>query len=129
MTEPDMVESNSIALMQREELLLHAFHNAGHFFEPAKNGITSALVRLLKQYGFEQVQTRSYLLEFHSGDAEGQLFSENIQHGFRTLQPFMRKWGRVPENFEEIYLQAVEEMQQPGFVAHWSLLTAWGKKA
>lgn len=129
LTEPDMVESNSAALMKREELLRHAFFKAGHFFEPTNNAVSSSLARLLKQYGFEQIQTRSYVLEFHSDSVEGQNFSENMQHGFRTLLPFMRKWGRVPENYEEIYHKAVQEMQQADFVAHWPLMTAWGTKA
>jgi len=45
---------------------------------------------------------------------------------FQTLTPFLRKWARVPDNYEEICPQAVREMQQPDFVATWNLLTAWG---
>ena len=39
---------------------------------------------------------------------------------------FFRKWTRVPDDYEAIYQQALEDMQQPGFVATWTLLTAWG---
>ena len=40
--------------------------------------------------------------------------------------PFLRKWIRVPEDYEEIYQQMLGEMQQPDFAATWALLTAWG---
>jgi hypothetical protein len=48
--------------------------------------------------------------------------------GFRTLLPFLRKWSRVPDDYEEIYQQMLSEMQQPDFVASSSYLTAWGNK-
>jgi hypothetical protein len=46
----------------------------------------------------------------------------------RTALPFSRKWSRVPDDYEAIYQQALSEMQQPDFVATWSLLTVWGNK-
>jgi DNA-binding transcriptional regulator of glucitol operon len=32
----------------------------------------------------------------------------------------------VPDDYEEIYQQALKDIQQPGFVATWNILTAWG---
>ena len=43
------------------------------------------------------------------------------------MLPFLHKWTRVPHDYENIYQQALSEMQQPDFVATWNLLTAWGK--
>lgn len=40
--------------------------------------------------------------------------------------PFLRKWTRVPDDYEAIYQQMLCEMQQPDFVATWGMLTAWG---
>jgi hypothetical protein len=45
---------------------------------------------------------------------------------FRTMVPFLRKWTRVPDDYEMLYQQMLGEMQQPDFVARGSLLTAWG---
>jgi hypothetical protein len=42
--------------------------------------------------------------------------------------PFYQKWGQAPEDYEAITQQALNEMQQPEFVAIWVLLTAWGSK-
>ncbi|MBA2680376.1 MAG: class I SAM-dependent methyltransferase [Ktedonobacteraceae bacterium] len=127
-TEADMVESNSTALIQREQMLLHAFYQANHFFIKDKNGVTRELVALLERAGLENVRTQVHNLEYHSGTIAGANFAENMQHGFRTLLPFMRKWGQVPDNHEAIYRQMVGEMQQPGFEATWRMMTVWGQK-
>jgi hypothetical protein len=66
------------------------------------------------------------MVEYRAGTAEGQLFYEDMRHFFRTALPFFRKWSRVPEDYETIYQQALNEMHQPDFVATSSLLTAWG---
>ena len=42
--------------------------------------------------------------------------------------PFMRKWGHLPDNYEALYQEMIDAMQQPGYVASWSLMTAWGTK-
>ena len=39
------------------------------------------------------------------------------------------KWTSVPDDYEEIYQQMLTEMQQPDFVATWTLLTAWGTRS
>ncbi len=44
------------------------------------------------------------------------------------MLPFLRKWTRVPDDYEEIYQQMLSEMQQPDFVATSSYLTARGDK-
>jgi hypothetical protein len=51
-----------------------------------------------------------------------------MAHVFRLFLPFYRKWTRIPDNYEEIYQQALREMQQPDFVATWTYLTLWGTR-
>ncbi len=68
------------------------------------------------------------MLEHRAGTPEGQSFYEDTRHLFRTLLPFFRKWGSVPGNYEDIYQQALNDIQQPGFVAAWKLVTAWGTR-
>jgi len=45
---------------------------------------------------------------------------------FRMILPFLRRWMRVPDDYEQWYQQALEEMQRPDFVARGNLLTVWG---
>jgi ubiquinone/menaquinone biosynthesis C-methylase UbiE len=130
LTEGDIItENTSPALTQLNQLLLQAFRQAGHLFTPDSIGLTSELAPLLRQHGLHNVQTRSYTQESRAGTVEGQFFYEDMSRLFQTLAPFLRKWTRVPENYKMLYQQALDEMQQPDFVAkNGRLLTAWGYK-
>lgn len=126
-TEADtMVRSTSPALTHLCDLWLQAFHQAGHLFTPTREGVTGELAHLLRLHGVQEVQTRAATLEYRAGTLEGQRFCEDAKLMFRTVLPFMRKWMRVPEDYEEIYQQMLGELQQPDFVATQGLLTAWG---
>jgi ubiquinone/menaquinone biosynthesis C-methylase UbiE len=126
-TEGDWLsEKTHPALAHLIDMTLEAVHQAGHYFTSHSNGVTSQLAHLLQQHGVQNVQTKACTLEFRAGTPAGQLFYENFRLGYRTVLPFFRRWIRVPDNYEEIYQQALQEMQQPDFVATWNLLTAWG---
>lgn len=126
-TEPDwMVDSSSPADSRLSELWPQAFYQAGHFFTPTSDGVTSKLAHLLRQHGLHDVQTRTHRLEYRAGTPAWQSFYENRKLGYRTIVPFLRKWTRMPDDYDAIYQQALREMQQPDFVATMHLLTAWG---
>jgi ubiquinone/menaquinone biosynthesis C-methylase UbiE len=128
-TEPAwIVESNSPALSSLYNLFLQAGYPAGHLFSREKDGVTSQLSHLLLQHGLQQVQTRASTVEYHADTLEGHHYVETIRLFFRTIVPFLRKWSRMPDNYEEIYQQMLSEIQQSDFVARWDLLTAWGNK-
>ena len=127
-TEPEaLTASSSPALSRLTELLLQALYQAGYFFAPTSDGLTSHLERLLQQHGLQKVQIRAHTLEYRAGTPGWQSSFEQNKLVFRTFLPFLRKWVRVPEDYEEIYQQMLSEMQQPDFVASWNLLTAWGR--
>jgi len=126
-TEGDMaLESPSPALTRLFEIMLDAFYQAGHLFTPGNKGVTGDLAPLLRQNGLVQVQTHTYTPEYRAGTPEGQRFYEDMRLLFRTMLPFLRKWTRVPDDYETLYQQTLSEMQQPDFVARGSMLTAWG---
>lgn len=116
------------ALRRLTDLFLHVFYRAGHLFAPEKDGIISHLDRLLLHAGFQNIQTCSHQLEFRAGTLEGQRFIEDVKLIFQTAVPFFRKWTRLPDNYEELYQQMLQEMQQPSFVTRSILLTAWGRR-
>jgi ubiquinone/menaquinone biosynthesis C-methylase UbiE len=127
-TESNLItESSSSALKRLNQVFIEAFYRAGHLFTPDSNGVTSQLARLLHQYGLENVQTHAHALEYRGGTAEGQRFYEDTRLG-ETLLPFIRKWTRLPEDYQTLRQQVLSDMQQPDFVATWRLLTAWGNK-
>ena len=122
-----LAENTSPALSNLNALSLQAFYQAGHLFTSEGNGVTSQLPRLLHQYGLQNVQTRAYTLHYRAGTTEGQRFYEDTRLG-ETLLPFIRKWTRLPEDYQTLRQRALSDLQQPDFVATWSLLTAWGHK-
>src|SRR5262249_12062765 len=122
------VESTSSALTQLGELAVKAFYNAAHIFTPETDGLLKQLEHLLRESGLQDVQTRAYALEYRAGTPLGQLFAEDWKQLFRIVEPFLRKWTDVPDNYNDIYQQMVHDTQQPGFVAISRTLTAWGKQ-
>lgn len=127
LTEANIIESTSPALTQHSQILFQAFWQSGHFFTNDWTGLTGELAALLQRSGFQNVQTRSFKLEYRAGTEEGQRFAEDMGHFFRTILPFLRKWTEVPEDYEDICQQALYEMEQPDFMAIWNMLTVWGK--
>jgi len=128
-TESDVVQNNSPALTHFISALQQALYNAGHFYRPEKDGITSELVPLMVQHGLEHIQTRKNLLTYRAGTPEGQHFIEDMHHLFHTVRPYIQKWAPIPDDHDTLSQQAVKEMQQPDFVATLQLLTAWGTRA
>jgi len=120
------IQSDSEALTRLCTYSFEALHRAGYLFRPSGDGLTSELEHQLHQLGLQDVQTRSYPLEYRAGTERGQGFYEDMKRLFRNGLPFWRKWMRVPQDYEELYQQAMHDMRQPDFVAIWPLLTAWG---
>jgi ubiquinone/menaquinone biosynthesis C-methylase UbiE len=128
-TEPDILaKSSSPAMLRLGTIQLQAFYQAGHLFTPAGDGVSNELARLLRQHGFQNVQTRVQRVEYHAGTPQGQRFYDDMKHLFRTAVPFYRKWTHVPDDYETIYQQVLDDIQRPDFVATVNLLTAWGNK-
>jgi ubiquinone/menaquinone biosynthesis C-methylase UbiE len=128
LTEAAVAESNSPALTTLCSLAVEACFRSGRFFEQRHDGIISKLVHLMTIHGIENIQTQDCTLTFRAGTSEHQSFYEDMRHLFRVSLPFFDKWIRIPRNYEEIYQQALSEMQQPEFLATWLFRTVWGTR-
>lgn len=121
-------ETSSPAMTQLYDVMKNAFVQAGHYFAAEGErsvGVTDHIAPLLHQLGYSNVQTRLHRIEFRPDTQAGQHYTEDMARLFRTNAPFLRKWTRVPSDYDAIYQQALREMQQPDFVAYWNLLTTW----
>ncbi len=126
-TECNFPESNSVALTRLNNLFLRAQSQAGHMFVPDDSyGLINELVPLCERFGLENIQVVLHTLEYRAGTPEGKSFIEDETYLFRVLLPFLRKWSHLPDDYEEIYQQAVTEMQRSDFAATWKMLTVWG---
>lgn len=121
-------DSPSEAFTALCDLMLKAFSQAGNVFALESDGLTGQLAHLLTQAGFENVQTHISALDYLPGSKEIQLSYEDSSRLFRTIVPFLTRWTRVPKNYEDIYQQAMHDIQQPGFYVNSRILTAWGTK-
>ena len=84
------------------------------------------LPSLLDLHRIQQIQTRAITLEYRAGTPEWHLFAQDMSHAFLTISPFLRKWTRVPDEYMDLYQQAMGDIEQPDFVAQMDLVTAWG---
>ncbi|MBA2681538.1 MAG: class I SAM-dependent methyltransferase [Ktedonobacteraceae bacterium] len=125
-TEGDLGGGNTPAFNACHDLIYDALNRAGHIFFSQKDGVIKALEPTMHQAEILNLQTRAHALEYRAGTSEGQAYAEDVKHAFRTFLPFLRKWTQVPNNYEDLYQQMLQEMQQPDFVATWRMLTCWG---
>ncbi len=126
MTEGDIWTSNSPALTRLIDLFATAMQQSGHTFREDANGVADDLSAILGRHGLQQVQVRAYDLRYSAGSAVGYPFFENIALAYQNIVPFLHKWTRVPDDYDQIYRQMLQEMQQPDFAVSWHVVTAWG---
>ena len=127
-TEGDLIlESTSPALKTLNDLGQDAFWRAGHLFTQGYASVTNALPGLLHQQGLSDVQTRIIPTEYVPGTDAFSAFVEDVRIIGRTVLPFLRKWTKVPDNYEQLRQQAFADMEQPDFRATGQLVTVWGK--
>ncbi len=126
-TEPNIFsESNSEAFNQLADLVLDAFWHAGHLFTPDRDGVINVLPDMLHQQGLTNVQSRLITVEYTAPRPSFSSFVESNRLVFRTIRPFLQKWTKLPDNYEQLMQQAVADMAHPGFEANFQLLTVWG---
>ena len=119
-------QSNSLAVTRFFEMIRCAMFRAGHLFEEENTGLTGHLADLLNQHGCQQIQTKAYALEFQGGTPDGEAYYKDAAHAGRTLRPFVEKWGCLSSDYDAIYQQALNDIQQNTFHNTWHFLTAWG---
>ena len=106
--------------------MIAALYRAGHFFTQESTGVTSHLPGLMQRYGIQQVETRDYTLTYHLTPEARADYAANVQRLFRTAQPFLQKWIKLPANYQALYQQMLIETQRADFTATNTLTTAWG---
>lgn len=128
-TEALLPTSTSPSLDFLFDLLRNAFYHAGHLFTPERDGVTLHLAKLMNQYGIVDIHTKNYECAFGPANPYPRSrYIHDMHILFENVLPFLRKWTRVPGNYEEIYLQMVNETSQASFETSIFLLTAWGAK-
>ncbi len=98
-----------------------AFHEGMH----ASEAIFGALPSLLQKHELEDVQMRTYHIE-HRADETGRIFFEINKLSFQNVLPFLRKWIRLPDDYDRCLQEMLQEIQRPDFILNWEVTTIWG---
>lgn len=119
--------SNSAAQERLSQVMVQTLYRAGHLFNEKSDSVMHELAPLLTRYGLRNVQSRFYTLaEYPRGSAEWENGTENLRLLFKTLVPFFRKWGQLPDDYDATYQQMLSDIQQPDYSSSWTVLIAWG---
>jgi ubiquinone/menaquinone biosynthesis C-methylase UbiE len=129
-TETSLVhQSTSPYLIKWQQKCLTALQFAGYLPDGNPLGIIPQLDLLLERHGIRLVHTKPYHLEFDAGTPECAVYTQDVFHAMQTLRPFLHRWIRLGDDYDEVCKQTQKEMQQPDFQATWQLLTAWGERS
>jgi ubiquinone/menaquinone biosynthesis C-methylase UbiE len=113
------------------DLLARAMSVAGRTFSPdgRSMGITTHLARLLRQAGFQDIQSRAHDIDHAAGTPAFEGWYQNYRIVFQLLSPFIIGVGvTTAEEFERLYQQMLLEMLAEDFCALETYLTVWGVK-
>jgi ubiquinone/menaquinone biosynthesis C-methylase UbiE len=123
--------------------LTHAMWLDGKSFSPdgRRMGATLALGRLFRENGLTDIERHAYSLEYSFGTRHAysleysfgtknhEIWYQNTMTAYPLLLPFLLKMGVITqEEFEHLYTQIDQEMQEPDFLGEFFLLGVFGRK-
>ena len=124
--------TNAPAYEKLNRLMVRAMHNAGQTFSPELDtfGVTPMLGVFLRQAGYINIQQKAHVVDFSFDTEAHNGWYQNFTISFQLLQPFLVKMKvTTPEEADQLYHQAREEMTREDFRAVWFYLSVWGQKA
>lgn len=123
--------SNSLACSQLNAKVTQALFLTGQSFSPDGHtlGIAPMLSRFLLDAGYVSLQNAAAAVDASAHMEAHWQFYQNFKVLNRLLQPFLLKMGVVSaEEFEQLYEQALTEIESDTFCALSFILTVWGEK-
>jgi ubiquinone/menaquinone biosynthesis C-methylase UbiE len=123
--------SNSAALNQFMQLFLQAFWQTGYAFSPDGRsvGMIHMLPSLLREQGYQQVRLQPHAVEYSANMEAWADQYHNIEVAGSQIKPLLLNLGLITsEEFDQLYLQAISDMQQETFCAVQHFTTVFGQK-
>jgi ubiquinone/menaquinone biosynthesis C-methylase UbiE len=123
--------SNGEASEKIADMLTQASWLAGKSFSPngRRFGTTLVLSQFMRDAGLTNLQRQPFALDYSYGTPAHETFYQEFVIGAPLLLPFLQGMGMTTkEEFDRLYNQLVEEMQQPSFRGLWFFLSVWGTK-
>jgi ubiquinone/menaquinone biosynthesis C-methylase UbiE len=132
LTEAEWAFTNSPALDQYMGWETQAAYRASHSFSPHGRtmGTTPVLRLLLRQAGYETIESRAYVVDYSAGAPYHESNVQNFLVFFKLFQPFLVQMQVATQaELDQCYDQMQEEMQGDDFCGIDYFLTVWGHKA
>ena len=131
MTEMSDGSTNSLALSQLNAKVAKALFLTGQSFSPDGQtiGIAAMLGRFLLDAGYVAPARAAYAFDASARmDAHWQFYQDS-KVLYRLLKPFLLQMQvTTSEEFEQLYEQALEDIESDSFCALNFILTVWGEK-
>ena len=131
LTETDTPVTTSAALQKMHVFFTRALKALGQSFSPDGElvGTMPMLGRLLRNAGYQQVQSKAHVIEWSTGCEAHDGFCQNVMIGFKIMQRFIVRAGvATQEELDRLYDQLLLDMRADDFCAIYLLLTVWGEK-
>lgn len=130
LTECENTQTTSPTLEQLSHYYSLALHKIGLGASPdgRQVGITVKLPWLLRQAGFMQVEQHASVLEWSVGTQAHAAVVKDLGRLLDLLRPFFSAVGFPTFDIGPLREQALLEMEEPEFCAHWFYLTVCGRK-
>lgn len=99
----------------------------GFAVDPSTFGMSPMLGKVLRDAGYEDIQMKSYVLDFSYGTALYPIQLQNVVTGFQLFQPRLIAQGIASqEELEHLYEAVVNDLSSPTFCGILYLFTMWG---
>jgi ubiquinone/menaquinone biosynthesis C-methylase UbiE len=123
--------STSLWTERMSAMIAQALKKSGLGFSPDGRSfaITPMLKRLLQMAGCTQIKLMPFLIDYSAGTDAHDSFYQNFKVATKLLQPFLARTGAATEEeFDNVYLQMLRDMQSEDFCALWVIVSVWGIK-
>jgi len=130
LTETETPITTSAALQKMHVCFTRSLKALGQSFSPDGElvGNMPMLGRLLRNAGYQRVQSKAHVIEWSSGTEAHEGFHQNVMIGFKSMQNFIVRAGMASqEELDRLYEQLLLDMQADDFCAVTLLLSVWGE--
>lgn len=131
LTELEGVFTNSVPIEKLNSYFGRAMYASGRGFSPVgrSSGITVVLKRFLADAGFHTLHHQAFGLDGSAQSQAAQRWKEDFLLLYYLLAPFLVATGvTTHQEMEELYAEAIHDLDEPTFCSMLYMLSVWGCK-
>jgi ubiquinone/menaquinone biosynthesis C-methylase UbiE len=122
------IANNSPAFSELWSIGFDVGYQSGFYFEPCRDGCTRFLGPLLQQHATQNVFQHDYVIHVNRDYEYLDVFRKDMKLLLQLLPVFWRRFTRLREDYDKLYIEACRELDDPDFTADWIQNTFWGSR-